>query len=387
MMKSKHIETILGRAAIADDAVFGSIIPPLYTSTIFEMQGFNKKGPYDYSRTRNPTRDALVKVLSELDGGENATVTSSGMACLTLVLHLLGPDDVIVAPFDCYGRSHRLLQMLAAKNHFQVRFVDFTDQSQVKDVLTLKPAMILIETPSNPLMRITDIESVCKAAKQANPDCLIVADNTFLTPILQRPLELGCDIVYHSTTKFLNGHSDVVGGAVIAKSQEIWEHLDVWALSLGLVGSPFDSYQTLRGMRTLKIRVEQQQKNAQTIIERLQSHQTIGTIYYAGLQDHPGYEIAMRQQDGFGAMVSFAVNTDNAEKLQKFVESLTLFNLAQSLGGTESLIAHPATMTHAGMLPEDRAKAGITNRLFRLSVGLENADDLADDLCEALDRL
>ena len=243
-----------------------------------------------------------------------------------------------------------------------------------------------METPSNPVMRIADITRVSELAKKANPDALVVVDNTFLSPMLQQPLKLGADIVWHSNTKFLNGHSDIVGGSVIVKDEAILDTLKLWNNSLGTIGAPFDSYQTLRGLRTLELRVHRAQENATAVAAFLDGHEKVSRVYYPGLESHEGHEIAKRQQEGFGAMLSFELK-GSAEETATFVEQLNVFCLAQSLGGTESLINHPASMTHVSMGAEARAEAGVTDQLLRLSIGIEHIDDLIDDLSQALDRL
>lgn len=381
MTKNRRRRTAAVQAAIGTDAGHGAVIPPLYLSTTFRIDGIEKKSQYEYSRTANPTRDELGKALAELEGGAGTAVTSSGMAALTLILHLLNMDDLIVAPYDCYGRSYRTMQSLADKGHFKLKFVDPYNADQLDEIFAEKPRMVLLETPSNPVMRISDIAEISKRAK----DCgaLVVVDNTFLSPILQQPLNLGADIVFHSTTKFLNGHSDVVGGAVIAKTNEILEELNFWNNSLGTIGAPFDSYMTLRGLRTLEVRIHRAEENAQKIAEFLSTHNKVETVYYPGLPGHPGHDIAKKQQDGFGAMLSFELK-GGLEAARSFVEKLNIFCLAQSLGGTESLINHPATMTHVSMGPEARAAAGVTDGLLRLSIGIEHIDDLTADLEQAL---
>ncbi len=378
--------TALVQAGIATDGAYNAIVPPLYLSSTFKLKKLEESLGYEYSRTRNPTRDILAEALSELEGGYKACVTSSGMAALTLIVHLLERDDLLIAPYDCYGRSYRLLQALADKGHFKLAFVDMYDAAAMAAAIKDAPRMILIESPSNPVMRIADIAAIAKAAKAQRDDCLIVCDNTFLSPILQQPLNLGADIAYHSTTKFINGHSDIVGGAVVAKDKSVWEKLDFWANSLGLIGAPFDAYMTLRGLRTLELRVSRAEENARVIADLLAGHKKVRRVYYPGLASHPGHDIAAAQQSGFGAMISFDLDGDKAG-VEKFTSALRLFALAQSLGGTESLINHPATMTHVSMGPEARAKAGVSDSLLRLSIGIEDIADLKADLLHALDAI
>lgn len=379
--KSKRRRTAIVQAGLGEDRAYSSIIPPLYMSSTFQIDGIGKKSNYEYSRTRNPTRDLLAQALAELERGFAACVTSSGMAALTLILHLLEPDDLVLAPYDCYGRAYRLLSALSEKRHFRLKFVDQYTTQGIEDAFLEKPAMVIIETPSNPVMRIADIRLISEKCRSVGALCVV--DNTFLSPMLQQPLSLGADIVFHSTTKFLNGHSDVVGGCVIASTKELWDKLDFWANSLGLIGAPFDSFMTLRGMRTLELRIHRAQDNAQTIATLLTSHNKIDTVFYPGLSSHPGHDIALRQQEGFGAMLSFTLKGSITE-VEKFCDALNIFRLAQSLGGTESLINHPATMTHVSMGQEARSAAGVTDQLLRLSVGVEHIDDLIDDLMGAL---
>lgn len=385
-MTDKKISTKIVQAGIAEDEAYSAVIPPLYLSSTHVMHGFNEFPDYQYSRVRNPTRDTLVDALTELEGGHSAAVTASGMAAIALVLQLLKPDDLLIAPYDCYGRAYRLMCALSEKGHFKLEFVDQYSETSAADIALKKPRMVFIESPSNPVMRIANIAAISGACKDENNDCLIVCDNTFLSPILQRPLELGADIVTHSTTKFLNGHSDVVGGAVISKTKEIWEDLDFWANSMGLIGAPFDSYMTLRGMRTLPLRMKQAEQNAQQIAAMLESHNAVEHVFYPGLESHSHHELAKKQQNGFGAVLSFTLN-GSSDKAKKFINGLNIFALAQSLGGTESLINHPATMTHVSMGAEARTKAGVSDNLFRISVGIEDADDLLNDLKGALDAL
>lgn len=371
------------RCGIESDTQFGAVVPPLHLSSNFSFDGFGNKRQYDYTRSGNPTRDCLAEALAELEGGAGATVTSSGMSAIVLVTHLLGAEDLLIAPHDCYGGSYRAFSSLAAKGHFRVQFVDFTDEAARTAAFAQEPSLVWVETPSNPLLRITDVEAV--AAQCRSVGALLTVDNTFLSPLWQQPFSLGADIVVHSTTKYLNGHSDVVGGAVIARTAELHEDISWWANCLGVTGAPFDSYLTLRGIRTLHARLRLHEENAERIVETLCEHPAVQKVYFPGLKDHPGHEIAKRQQKGFGAMISFELVGGDAE-VRAFVDGLACFSLAESLGGVESLIAHPAGMTHAAMSPEARATAGIADSLLRLSVGIEDAEDLLADLRAGLDR-
>ncbi len=381
---ARRRRTAAVQAGIGADTAHQAVMPPLYLSSTFKIDGIDKRQPYEYSRTSNPTRDMLAAALAELEEGAGACVTASGMAALTLILHLLEPDDLVLAPYDCYGRSFWLLRALAEKKHFKLKFIDQYDAAALEGALQEPARMVLIETPSNPVMRIADITAISKQAKAANPDCLVVVDNTFLSPMLQQPLKLGADIVWHSNTKFLNGHSDIVGGSVIVKDETLLSELKLWNNSLGTIGAPFDCYQTLRGLRTLELRVARAQDNAMAVADFLDAHEKVARVYYPGLSTHPGHDIAARQQDGFGAMLSFELKADKAPV---FVGALQLFCLAQSLGGTESLINHPASMTHVSMGAKARAEAGVTDALLRLSIGIEHIDDLIDDLSAALDAV
>jgi len=370
------------RAGIATDLHHGAVVPPIHLSSTFSFDGFGKKRLYDYTRTGNPTREHLANALAELEGGEGAVVTSTGMSAVALVLQLLRPEDLILAPHDCYGGTHRILRSLAARGHFDVEFVDLTRETASETVASRRPKLLLIETPSNPLLRLTDLRRVISAGHEAGS--IVIVDNTFLSPALQRPIELGADLVIHSTTKYLNGHSDVVGGAVVAADSALAQELAWWANCLGITGAPFDSFLTLRGVRTLHPRMRVHCENAARVADLLTSHSAVRRVYYPGLSTHPGHTIAASQQDGFGAMVSFELN-GGIEAVERFVNALQYFTLAESLGGVESLVAHPATMTHASMDEAARATAGIDDSLLRLSVGIEHGDDLVADLGAALD--
>jgi cystathionine gamma-synthase len=305
------------------------------------------------------------------------------MSAVALALELVPAGATVLAAHDCYGGTWRLLDAWAKKGRFSVVFADLTDSVALAAGLAQKPALVWVETPSNPLLRITDIRHVAQAAHAVG--ALLVVDNTFLSPALQQPLLLGADVVVHSTTKYINGHSDVVGGAVVARDTAVFDQLKWWANCNGLTGAPFDSYLTLRGLRTLSVRLRQHQENATRIAEQLDAHAAVRTVYYPGLASHAGHALAARQQQGFGAMLSFELEGD-VTQIEAFVDGLQYFSLAESLGGVESLIAHPASMTHASMAPEARRTAGIADSLLRLSVGIEDGDDLLRDLDAALLR-
>jgi cystathionine gamma-synthase len=379
---SHNFETTSVRAGIDKDQQYGAVTPPLYLSSNYTFEDLGKPRTYDYSRSGNPTRDILSDALAELENAAGGVITSTGMSAVTLVLQLLGKDDLVIAPHDCYGGTFRLLTTLNEKGIIRVRFVDQTNIENVKDILKDKPALIWIETPSNPLLRVVDIEKLCKTV---GDQVLKVVDNTFLSPALQKPIDFGADLVVHSTTKYINGHSDVVGGAVLAKTQELAEKVKWWANCIGITASPFDCLLTTRGLRTLNVRMKQHLVNVKKIIEILQQHHAIEKIYYPGLEDHCGHEIAKKQQSDFGAMLSFKLKGD-LKNVHTFVNALKYFTLAESLGGVESLVCHPATMTHAAMNKPDQLNAGITDNLLRLSVGIEHEDDLIKDLENALNR-
>jgi cystathionine gamma-synthase len=382
--RSRNAITRAVRAGIATDLHHGAVVPPIHLSSTFAFDGFGKKRTYDYTRTGNPTRDYLARALAELEVGSRGVVTSTGMSAVNLVLQLIRPGDVVVAAHDCYGGTHRLLRSLAARGHFDVQFTDLTCEGAPELIRFERPRLLWIETPSNPLLRITDLETVIAAGHDAG--ATVAVDNTFLSPALQRPLEFGADLVVHSTTKYLNGHSDVVGGAVVAADPSLGEELAWWANCLGITGAPFDSFLTLRGVRTLHARIDAHERNAHEVVAALENHPAVKRIYYPGLSTHPGHAIARKQQHGFGAMVSVEIEGGMAG-VQTFVQSLTCFTLAESLGGVESLVAHPATMTHASMDEAARRNAGIDDCLLRLSVGIEHADDLVVDLTAALDAV
>jgi cystathionine gamma-synthase len=372
------------RAGIATDAQHGAVVPPIHLSSTFAFAGFERKGRYDYTRSGNPTRDHLGEALTELEEGVGTVVTSSGMSAVALALQLTPPGGRVLAAHDCYGGTHRLLRALAGRGQIELELADLTAPDAGAVIERCRPAVLWVETPSNPLLRITDLRTVAEAGRRAG--AIVVADNTFLSPALQRPLTLGADIVVHSTTKYLNGHSDVVGGAVIARDPAHLETLAWWGNCLGLTGSPFDSFLTLRGVRTLFARMRIHEENAHAVARALVEHPAVLAVHYPGLPSHPGHSVAAGQQGGFGAMVSFALR-GGRDAVERVTDALECFTLAESLGGVESLIAHPATMTHASMDAEARQVAGITDGLLRLSVGIESSRDLVADLTQALDTV
>lgn len=380
-MSERKPATIAVRTGIETDSQHNAVVPPIYLSTNYSFPEFGDVPKYDYARSGNPTRTQLETTLSDLECGAGAVVTNCGTSALNLMVSaLLGPDDLIVAPHDCYGGTYRLFNTRANKGDFKTLFVDQSDTDALDAAIAKKPKLILLETPSNPLVRVVDIAEICQ--KAAKVGALVAVDNTFLSPVLQQPLTLGADFVLHSTTKYINGHSDVVGGVFIAKTQEHADDLAWWGNCIGATGTAFDSYLTLRGIRTLSARMRVHEENAIEVLKCLQEQELVGTIYHPSLPEHPGHEIAKRQQAGFGAMLSFELN-GSLEQLKVFVKELKYFSLAESLGGVESLIAHPGTMTHRAMSDEAQAEAGLVPTLLRISVGLEDSRDLIADLKQA----
>ena len=358
--------TIAVRSGLNDDEQYGCVVPPIHLSSTYNFTGFNEPRAHDYSRRGNPTRDVTQRALAELEGGAGAVLTNTGMSAIHLVTTVfLKPGDLLVAPHDCYGGSYRVL------------FVDQNDEQALKQALAEQPKLVLVESPSNPLLRVVDIAKICQLARDAG--AISVVDNTFLSPALQNPLALGADLVLHSCTKYLNGHSDVVAGVVIAKDPDVVTELAWWANNIGVTAGAFDSYLLLRGIRTLSPRMDVAQRNALAIVDFLKTQPLVKKLYHPSLPENQGHEIAARQQKGFGAMLSFELDGDE-QTLRRFLSGLSLFTLAESLGGVESLISHAATMTHAGMAPEARAAAGISETLLRISTGIEDSEDLIADL-------
>jgi len=371
------------RAGLESDDITGAVVPPIHLSATYAFRGYGEKRAYDYSRSGNPTRDLLGAALADLEGGAGAVITATGMAAVTLCLQILPARARVVAPHDCYGGSYRLFDALHRRGELVVEFIDFGDPRALQAALAKPLALLWIETPSNPLLRLTDIAAVAQLAKSSG--ALVAVDNTFLSPSWQRPLTLGADLVVHSTTKYINGHSDVVGGAVIAARKDLHEQLCWWANCLGLTGSAFDSYLTLRGLRTLNARLAVHGRNAMDLARWLSQQPGVLKVYYPGLPTHPGHDIAQRQQSGFGAIVTFEL-AGGIPAVKAFLAGLRYFSLAESLGGVESLVAHPASMTHAAMHESARRAAGLTDGLLRLSVGIEAVEDLRSDLAAALTR-
>ncbi|OCG11429.1 O-succinylhomoserine (thiol)-lyase [Gilliamella sp. wkB292] len=382
--QSKNLSqgTIAVRGGLNTDDQYGSVVPVITPSTCYRYQEFATPRQFDYARKSNPSRRLVEQTVAKLEGGADAILTNCGMSAIHLVsVALLTPNDLVVAPHDCYGGSYRLFNSLSERGYFKAKFVDQSDPIALKQALSLGPKLVLIESPSNPLLRVVDIQDITRQAHEAG--AIVLVDNTFMTPILQKPLELGADIVTHSCTKFLNGHSDLLAGILVFKDQQLATDVLWWANNIGTLTSSFDSYLLLRGLRTLAARVKLQQDNAQKVVEFLVNHPKVAKVYHPSLPSNLGHEIAKKQQKGFGSLLSFEL-AGQADVMPKFLKALNIFTLAQSLGGVESLICHPATMTHSGISAEARKTAGISDQLLRISVGLEEVDDLLADLQQAL---
>lgn len=364
------------------DNEYGSIGTPLYQTSNFRFRDVGESTGYDYTRSGNPTRNTLEEVLAELEGGARAVAVSTGMAAITTVLSHFPQGAHVIATHDCYGGTARLLNLFASQGKLEVSFVDLGDLHAVRAAVKPNTACLWIETPSNPLLQVVDVAALVKLARVY--DLLVAVDNTFLSPFLFQPLALGADVVVHSTTKWLNGHSDVVGGAIVSRTPELGERFQFLANALGTTTGSFDSWLVLRGIKTLHVRMRQHEESAQRIAEYLSLHASVEQVYYPGLESHPTHAIAKAQQRGFGGVISFRVRTNDIEDVKQVLRSTKIFTLAESLGGVESLIEQPALMSHASMGAELREKAGITDNLIRISIGLEHVDDLIADLDQAL---
>ena len=384
MTARRHGATVVAAARTEFDTARGSIAPPLWASDTFAWDNPSDKPEYDYARTVQPNRDLLADTLSELEGAAGGVITSSGQSAAMLAVLLLPADALILAPHDCYGGTYRLFDALATQGRCRVQFVDMRDSASVEAALAGRPAMLWIETPSNPLLRVSDIRSLARAAKAVG--AIVAADNTLATPLRQRPLALGCDLVMHSTTKAINGHSDLIGGALLAADPALVERAQWWANAAGLTGGAYDSWQTMRGLRTLELRLARQEANAREIALWLDQHPGVTCVNYPGLDAHPDHALAARQQDGPGFMISFRV-TGGSAAAARFVGALELITLASSLGSHATLICQPWTMTHRGMAEPARIAAGIDPDLLRLSVGIEHVDDLCTDLARGFAAL
>tara|TARA_B110000305_G_scaffold81339_1_gene91571 strand:- start:550 stop:1689 length:1140 start_codon:yes stop_codon:yes gene_type:complete len=361
---------------------YGAVMPPIYqTSTYSQKSPGDHKG-YEYSRTHNPTRSALEKSLASIEGGEFGLAFGSGLAAIDAVLKLLNPGDEIISTNDLYGGSYRLFTKIFEKYGLVFHFTEMDDLSKVESLVNNNTKMIWVETPTNPMMNIVDIKGLSNISKKFN--LILAVDNTFATPFLQQPLLLGADIVMHSATKYLAGHSDVVLGALIVNDKELSEQLYFIQNASGAICGPMDSFLTLRGIKTLHVRMERHCENAEKIANYLKSNPEIESVYWPGFKTHPNHEIAKSQMNNYGAMISFTTKGNSLSKSLKIVESLKLFTLAESLGGVESLAGHPASMTHASIPKLEREKSGVVDSLVRLSVGIEDIEDLIDDLKQAI---
>lgn len=381
MNDSLHFETRCVHVGVEKDSAYDSCITPIYPSSTFGWSDLKTNKGYEYTRSGNPTRRALEENIAALEGGVDCKATATGMSAIATILHLFKAGDHIIAGHDIYGGTYRLFESVFTPFGIEFTFLNQQDLAAVKKAVKPNTKCIWIETPSNPLLNLVDIAALVEIAKGCG--AITVADNTFLSPYLQRPLELGVDIVMHSTTKYLNGHSDVVGGAIISKTKEHADKIAFLHNALGQGCSPFDAWLVLRGIKTLGPRMEAHQRNAVAIANMLEKHPAIDRVYYPGLESHPHHELAKKQQKGFGAMVTVDVKGDRATA-EKFMTRLKLFRLAESLGGVESLVAYPDTMSHASMSVEARRAAGISERTVRLSVGIEHGDDLLADIKQAL---
>ena len=382
MKKKYNKETIASKAGVGSDSMHGAIVPPLYLSTNFIQDEIGKEQPYEYTRQANPSRDHLISALAELEGGIGGEILSSGMAAVSLITNILELNSKVLLPHDCYGGTFRLFSSLADKGILEAHFVDQSTKSFKENVISeISPDLIWIESPSNPLLQVVDIEKICKKAKEIN--ALVAVDNTFLSPSLQNPLKLGSDIVMHSTTKYINGHSDVIGGAVIAKNRQVLEKIKFWSNNLGIAGAPFDSYLTLRGLRTLSIRMKKHEQNALALVEFLSNNSKIKSVFYPGLTTHPSHNLAKRQQNGFGGMLSFELK-EGLNGVKNFINRMELLPFAGSLGGFESLVGHPYTQSHGTHTPEQKEEIGISEGLIRISAGLEDTEDLIEAVKKAL---
>jgi cystathionine beta-lyase/cystathionine gamma-synthase len=368
----------VGQAA---DEATGATIVPIYQTSTFTQEEVNKNKGYEYSRVDNPTRSALDECLASLEEGKYGLTFSSGLAAEHAIFSMLRPDDHVIVPEDMYGGTYRLIKLILEPLNIRFTFTDFTNLKAIQDAYLPSTKMVWIETPTNPILKIFDIAAITDYSRKKN--VISVVDNTFATPYFQKPLLLGADIVVHSTTKYINGHSDLIGGAVVVNEKGLYEKIKLVQKSVGAVPSPFDSWLTLRGVKTLAVRMRQHEFNAMKVALFLKQQPNVDQVYFPGLEDHPGHEIAKKQMTGFGGVVSFQINGGLAEA-NSFFKKLKVFQLADSLGGVESLANYSALMTHEAFPPELRKKIGVTENLIRLSVGIEHIDDLLSDLKEAL---
>lgn len=372
-------------AGVEPDPTTGAIMTPIYqTSTYVQESPAQHKG-YAYARGANPTRNALQKSIAALENGKFGLCFSSGMGATDAVIRLLSPGDEVITSNDLYGGSYRMFTKVYERFGIKFHFIDLTNADNIKPLINAKTKLFWLETPTNPLMNIIDIKACVALAKQHN--ILVAVDNTFASPYLQNPLDLGADIVMHSVTKYLGGHSDVIMGALVSNDEKIHSELAFIANSCGAVPGPQDSFLVLRGIKTLHLRMERHCSNGRKIAELLKAHPKIGKVYWPGFADHPNHAIAKQQMKDFGGMLSFTLKDDSVATATKLMKSVELFSLAESLGGVESLINHPASMTHASIPKEERLKSGLVDSLIRLSIGVEDAEDLIEDLTQALEKI
>ncbi len=372
-------------AGVEPDPTTGAIMTPIYQTSTYVQESPAKHKGYAYARGANPTRNQLQKNIAALENGKFGLCFSSGMGATDAVLRLLNPSDEVITSNDLYGGSYRLFTKVYERVGIKFHFVDLTDATDIEKYVTKKTKLVWLETPSNPLMRIIDIEACVSIAKKHKIQ--VAVDNTFASPYLQNPLDLGADVVMHSVTKYLGGHSDVIMGALIVNDEQLYKDLAFIANSCGAVPGPQDSFLVLRGIKTLHLRMERHCFNGRKIAEYLKNQPKVGKVYWPGFTDHPNHAIAKKQMKDFGGMLSFTLKNDNLENATTFMESVELFSLAESLGGVESLINHPASMTHASIPKEERIKNGLSDSLIRLSVGVEDIEDLIGDLEQALNKI
>ncbi|MCB0486063.1 MAG: cystathionine gamma-synthase [Flavobacteriaceae bacterium] len=368
------------------DKATGAVMPPIYQTSTYAQSSPGKHKGYEYSRAANPTRTALEANLAAIENGTHGFAFSSGLAALDCVLKLLSPGEEVIAGDDLYGGSYRMFTRMFQKYGLKFHFINTENPENISTYLNDKTKLIWLETPTNPLMKIADIEAISNIVKQNNKAILVAVDNTFATPYLQLPLELGADIVMHSATKYLGGHSDVIMGALIVKDKSLAEQIHFIQFAGGAIAGPQDSFLVLRGIKTLHLRMQRHCENGMAIAKFLKEHPKVEEVFYPGLKDNRGYATAKKQMKDFGGMVSFKLKNSSKEQVFKVLESFELFTLAESLGGVESLVNHPVTMTHASIPAEVREKIGITDSLIRLSVGVEDIDDLLKDLGNALEE-
>ena len=378
-----RFETIAIHAGERPDKTFGAISAPIYQTSTFAFEDVGKSGGYDYSRTANPTRKILEDTIAQLEGGKAGFAFATGMAAEATVMHLLKAGDHVISGDDVYGGTYRLFQDVMPEFGLEFTFLRMDSRERIEQAIKPNTRMLWLETPSNPLLNIVDVEMAVDIAKKHN--LMTVIDNTFATPYFLRPIDYGIDLVVHSTTKYLNGHCDVVGGAVVTTTDELTERVQFLLNAMGTCASPFDCWLVLRGIETLPVRMERHEENASAVAKYLTGHPSVSRVFYPGLETHPGHEIARRQMKGFGGVVSVELR-GGVEAVNRFLRRIKVFALAESLGGVASLAEHPATMSHASMPQEHREKVGITDGIIRLSIGLENLDDLIDDLRQALER-